>query len=95
MVYGLIEQQHRKGRESSIRKNLKNVYFILMKQTFYCSLELRVPFLDVQFTNYYLNLDLDLKRPKDGVEKYLLRSAFDGTNILPHEILWRHKEAFR
>lgn len=59
------------------------------------SLELRVPFLDLQFTNYYLNVDPKLKQPKGGVEKYLLRSAFDKTDILPDEILWRHKEAFR
>ncbi|KAJ8967850.1 hypothetical protein NQ317_002180 [Molorchus minor] len=35
------------------------------------SLELRVPFLDLQFTNYYLNLSPELKQPKDGIEKYL------------------------
>lgn len=29
-----------------------------------------------------------------GIEKHLLRSAFDGTNLLPSNILWRHKEAF-
>lgn len=28
------------------------------------------------------------------VEKHLLRSAFDCTNLLPSNILWRHKEAF-
>ncbi|KAJ8916754.1 hypothetical protein NQ315_013959 [Exocentrus adspersus] len=50
---------------------------------------------DLQFTNYFLNIDPELKQPKDGVEKYLLRSAFEGTDVLPHEILWRHKEAFR
>ncbi|KAF2900941.1 hypothetical protein ILUMI_05244 [Ignelater luminosus] len=59
------------------------------------SLELRVPFLDLQFTNYYLSLPKELRQPKDmKLEKYLLRSAFEGTNILPHDILWRHKEAF-
>ncbi|XP_030751059.1 asparagine synthetase [glutamine-hydrolyzing] [Sitophilus oryzae] len=58
------------------------------------SLELRVPFLDLQFTHYYLNIDPKLKQPKDGIEKYLLRSAFENSNILPHDILWRHKEAF-
>ncbi|KAJ8946246.1 hypothetical protein NQ318_004615 [Aromia moschata] len=58
------------------------------------SLELRVPFLDLQFTNYFLNIQPELKQPKDGVEKFILRSAFDGTDVLPHEILWRHKEAF-
>ncbi|CAG9823634.1 unnamed protein product [Phaedon cochleariae] len=58
------------------------------------SLELRVPFLDLQFTNYYLNIAPELKQPKDSIEKFLLRSAFDGTDVLPHNILWRPKEAF-
>ena len=58
------------------------------------SLELRVPFLDIQFTNYYLSLDGASRQPQGGIEKYLLRSAFDGTNLLPSNILWRHKEAF-
>ncbi|XP_011349567.1 asparagine synthetase [glutamine-hydrolyzing] isoform X2 [Ooceraea biroi] len=58
------------------------------------SLELRVPFLDIQFTNYYLSLNANSRQPRDGIEKYLLRSAFNGTNLLPANILWRHKEAF-
>lgn len=58
------------------------------------SLELRVPFLDLQFTNYFLSLDPSIRQPKDGVEKYLIRKAFDGTGLLPDNILWRHKEAF-
>nr|XP_031848547.1 asparagine synthetase [glutamine-hydrolyzing] isoform X1 [Nomia melanderi]XP_031848557.1 asparagine synthetase [glutamine-hydrolyzing] isoform X1 [Nomia melanderi]XP_031848565.1 asparagine synthetase [glutamine-hydrolyzing] isoform X1 [Nomia melanderi]XP_031848574.1 asparagine synthetase [glutamine-hydrolyzing] isoform X1 [Nomia melanderi] len=58
------------------------------------SLELRVPFLDIQFTNYYLSLDAASRQPQGGVEKHLLRSAFDGTGLLPSNILWRHKEAF-
>lgn len=28
------------------------------------------------------------------IEKWILRKAFDGTNILPNEVLWRQKEAF-
>lgn len=42
-----------------------------------------------------LSLPPDMLRPKDGVEKHLLRSAFDGMDLLPNNILWRHKEAFR
>lgn len=57
-------------------------------------LEIRVPFLDHQFTSYYLSLDPKLRQPKDGVEKHLLRSSFDGSGLLPDEILWRAKEAF-
>lgn len=58
------------------------------------SLELRAPFLDIQFTNYYLSLDPVSRQPQDGIEKHLLRSAFSGTDLLPANILWRHKEAF-
>ncbi|XP_021920732.1 asparagine synthetase [glutamine-hydrolyzing] isoform X2 [Zootermopsis nevadensis] len=57
-------------------------------------LELRVPFLDLQFTNYYLGLPAATRQPQGGVEKHLLRSAFDSTDLLPKSILWRHKEAF-
>ncbi|XP_035689346.1 asparagine synthetase [glutamine-hydrolyzing]-like [Branchiostoma floridae] len=57
-------------------------------------LELRVPFLDHMFTGYYLSLPPEVRRSKDGIEKYTLRKAFDGTGLLPDEILWRPKEAF-
>ncbi|XP_063225721.1 asparagine synthetase [glutamine-hydrolyzing] [Bacillus rossius redtenbacheri] len=58
------------------------------------SLEMRVPFLDLQFTSYFLGLSPNSKRPQGGVEKHLLRSAFSDTGLLPDAILWRHKEAF-
>lgn len=58
------------------------------------SLELRVPFLDLQFTHHYLNIDPKLRQPQEGVEKYLLRYSFTSSSLLPKEILWRHKEAF-
>lgn len=57
-------------------------------------LELRVPFLDHRFTAYYLSLPPELRMPKNGVEKYLLREAFEDSNLLPKDILWRPKEAF-
>ncbi|XP_019644205.1 PREDICTED: asparagine synthetase [glutamine-hydrolyzing]-like [Branchiostoma belcheri] len=57
-------------------------------------LELRVPFLDHMFTGYYLSLPAEVRRAKDGIEKYPLRKAFDGTGLLPDEILWRPKEGF-
>ncbi|KAL7976626.1 hypothetical protein Chor_008575 [Crotalus horridus] len=57
-------------------------------------LELRVPFLDHQFTAYYLSLPVELRIPKNGIEKHLLREAFEDSNLLPKEILWRPKEAF-
>uniref|UniRef100_A0A6F9D6E7 Asparagine synthetase [glutamine-hydrolyzing] n=1 Tax=Phallusia mammillata TaxID=59560 RepID=A0A6F9D6E7_9ASCI len=57
-------------------------------------LEVRAPFLDHAFTSYFLSLPADMRMPKDGMEKHLVRSAFDGTGLLPNEILWRSKEAF-
>lgn len=57
-------------------------------------LELRVPFLDHRFTAYYLSLPPEIRMPKNGVEKYLLREAFEDSNLLPKDILWRPKEAF-
>ncbi|KAM4539290.1 asparagine synthetase [glutamine-hydrolyzing] [Odontesthes bonariensis] len=57
-------------------------------------LELRVPFLDHRFTAYYLSLPEEMRIPKDGVEKHLLRDSFKGLNLIPEEILWRRKEAF-
>lgn len=57
-------------------------------------LEIRVPFLDHKFSSYYLSLSDSIKQPQKGIEKYLLRSAFDGIDLLPTDILWRPKEAF-
>ena len=34
----------------------------------------------------------ELRKPRNGVEKYLLRKSFEG--LLPDEVLWRPKEAF-
>nr|XP_026489772.1 asparagine synthetase [glutamine-hydrolyzing] [Vanessa tameamea] len=58
------------------------------------SLELRVPFLDIQFTNHYLNIEPSLRQPQNGVEKHLLRNSFAKSGLLPDTILFRHKEAF-
>ncbi|CAF0853676.1 unnamed protein product [Adineta ricciae] len=58
-------------------------------------LELRVPFLDHAFTSYYFSLPAKERMPtKERAEKYILRKAFDGLNLIPQEILWRPKEAF-
>lgn len=85
------------GHEESIRL-LSDIYMYdglrADRTTSAFSLELRVPFLDIQFTNHYLTIDPKLRQPENGVEKYLLRSSFDKSGLLPEVILWRHKEAF-
>ena len=66
-------------------------------------LEARVPFLDKDFVDFYLSIDTVLRTPQlhtyeDGkvakCEKWLLRKAFDSTDLLPKSVLWRKKEAF-
>ena len=58
------------------------------------SLEARVPFGDLDFVNYVMSVDPELKLNKYGKGKYLLRHAFEEGDYLPDEILWREKAAF-
>ena len=57
-------------------------------------LEVRVPFLDKAFLSYYMSIPTELKQPggENKIEKYLLRKAFDGLDLLPQDVLWRVKE---
>jgi asparagine synthase (glutamine-hydrolysing) len=69
-----------------------------------CGLEVRIPFLDKEFTQYVMGLDPSLRRPTRQVqEKKLLRTSFsnvlkdhlpDFKEYLPENILYRPKEAF-
>ena len=62
------------------------------------SLEARVPFGDLDFVQYVMNIDPELKLNKYGKGKYLLRHAFEkdenGSPYLPYDILMREKAAF-
>ena len=57
------------------------------------SLEARVPFGDLEFVEYVMSIDPELKLNKYGKGKYLLRHAFEG-DYLPQSILYREKAAF-
>jgi asparagine synthase (glutamine-hydrolysing) len=67
-------------------------------------LEPRTPFLDRNFVNYYLSIPTEFKFDKmnNSQEKSLLRESFSirnfenfqGKQLIPHEVLWRRKEAF-
>jgi len=58
-------------------------------------LEARIPFSDILFIKEYLKIPEYKRHPCYGnIEKYFLRQAFYGTNLLPDEILFRKKEAF-
>ena len=58
-------------------------------------LEGRIALLDPEFISAYWLIPDELRHPKNkGIEKWWLRKAFDTTDILPHDVLWRKKEAF-
>jgi asparagine synthase (glutamine-hydrolysing) len=62
----------------------------------YFSLELRVPFLDVSMIDLSMRIPPELKireseKVGDKIEKWILRKAFEDTDYLPDEILWRYK----
>ena len=90
--------QNPEEADAESRRLLRDLYFFDVLRCDRCpaahGLELRVPFLDAQFTSYILSLPPELRQPKDGVEKFLLRASFESTGALPNEILWRAKEGF-
>lgn len=57
-------------------------------------IEVRVPFLDVNFVEYIMSLPVKFKLYNDdeGMEKQILRESF--TKYLPEKVLWRIKEQF-
>jgi asparagine synthase (glutamine-hydrolysing) len=58
-------------------------------------LEGRVPLLDPDFISEYWKIPSEQRHPKfKNMEKWWLRKAFEGENIIPDEVLWRKKEAF-
>ncbi|GFI61862.1 asparagine synthetase B [glutamine-hydrolyzing] [Clostridiales bacterium] len=57
------------------------------------SLEARVPFGDLDFAQYIMSVDPEMKMNKYNKGKYLLRHAFEG-DLLPYDILYREKAAF-
>ena len=59
-------------------------------------LEPRTPFLDKQFVTVAKSIATVWRRPiRDSrCEKWILRSAFSESGLLPDQVLWRQKEAF-
>ena len=58
-------------------------------------LEGRIALLDPEFIKAYWNIPAEWRMPRyKGIEKWWLRQAFEGTNTIPNDVLWRKKEAF-
>lgn len=78
---------------------VKNLHIFDCKRSDRCisywGLESRVPFLDPEVIEAYWKIPSDWRHPNfKGIEKWWLRAAFDGLDILPKDVLWRKKEAF-
>ncbi len=71
---------------------LKDTFFEKVdKSTMANSIEVRVPFVDKELTEFMLSVPANLK-VKGGVKKYLLKKALEG--IVPDEILYGKKTGF-
>jgi asparagine synthase (glutamine-hydrolysing) len=78
---------------------VENIHYYDVKRSDRCiamwGLEGRVPLLDPEFIKAYWSIPSEYRLPNyKGIEKWWLRKAFEDTNILPDEVLWRKKEAF-
>lgn len=81
------------------RSYVRNIHYYDVKRADRCiarwGLEGRVPLLDPQFIENYWCVEAEKRMPTyKQMEKWWLREAFAGTNILPDTVLWRKKEAF-
>jgi asparagine synthase (glutamine-hydrolysing) len=85
--------------DGAARSYVRNIHYYDVKRADRCiarwGLEGRVPLLDPQFIENYWCVEAEKRMPTyKGMEKWWLREAFQGTNILPEKVLWRKKEAF-
>ena len=83
--------------QTEAKKRLDELYMYDVLRADRCisvnSLEARVPFGDLDFVKYVMELDPEMKLNKYHKGKYLLRHAFEG-DWLPKDILMREKAAF-
>ena len=84
--------------QKEAQKRLRELYMYDVLRADRCisvnSLEARVPFGDLEFVKYVMEIDPEKKINVYGKGKYLLRHAFEQDHILPESILWREKAAF-
>lgn len=88
-----------KALDDSARDYVKNIHLYDARRADRCiarwGLEARVPFLDPEFIQTYWRIPANERMPKTrGIEKWWLREAFKGTDILPERVRLRMKDAF-
>ncbi|OUW95965.1 MAG: asparagine synthase (glutamine-hydrolyzing) [Pelagibacteraceae bacterium TMED237] len=81
------------GKES--RRLIKDIHQYDVLRADRCisshGLELRVPFLDRDLVEYIQNSKSEYLKPKNNIEKWILRNSFKN-KYLPDEVLWRRKD---
>ncbi len=79
-------------------KRLRELYMYDVLRADRCisvnSMEARVPFGDLDFVDYVMRINPELKMNTYNKGKYLLRHAFEEGDYLPYDILFREKAAF-
>jgi asparagine synthase (glutamine-hydrolysing) len=85
--------------EEEVTRLLKDIHYFDVLRSDRCisshGLEPRTPFLDKEFVATARSVATRFRRPsKDRCEKWLMRKAFDDGITLPHDVLYRRKEAF-
>lgn len=84
--------------QAEAQKRIREIYMYDVLRADRCiatnSIEARVPFGDLDFVEYVMKIDPELKMNKYGKGKYLLRHAFEEGDYLPHDLLYREKAAF-
>jgi asparagine synthase (glutamine-hydrolysing) len=84
-----VEESAKESR--NLVTNLHNYDVLRADRAVSChGLELRVPFLDKEVTDFAFTVPAKYKVPTKGWEKYLLRKAFE--DILPESVAWRRKD---
>ena len=96
-MYILCKYIHQ-NTDIKVIKRIKELYMYDVLRADRCisahALEGRVPFADVDFVDYSMSIDPAKKMNVYNKGKYLLRHAFEETDYLPRDILFREKAAF-
>lgn len=84
--------------QKEAEKRLRELYMYDVLRADRCisvnSMEARVPFGDLDFVDYAMRINPELKMNHYHKGKYLLRHAFEEGDYLPGDILFREKAAF-
>ena len=86
--------------QSEAVRLLKDIHFFDMlrgdRSISSAGLEARVPFSDKAFMDYYMGIDPKIRMfdSTNRIEKFPLRQAFAGDDLIPDSVLWRRKNGF-